>query len=129
MLARIRSLIEGLFAVVSAVAKLGYVLLITCWQFIVLVVSFIIGFAPYLETMMTQAIAHVTAFVAVMVDAQQGMKEALEAGWPPEWANAVAFTNVYFPLAECATMLVTLTSAWVIMGLVRVFKSFIPGIN
>lgn len=129
MLSTIRKIIQGLFEIVSHVLKVIWSILRSVWMLLVLVIGFLVGIYPYLDGVIDTVTMHVIAATSVLAGSTEGMKAALEAGWPPQLAGGLAFVNAYFPVAEVSGMTVTLISVYVVATLVRIVKSFFPTIN
>jgi len=118
--------LDGVGTIISRSFKLIWVLLKSFWPISVMLASVLWAVVPALqgaaEAMATRADAMWASLNGIAGD----MWAASLVGFPPAWANGIAYVNNYLPISEMVFFVGVLLATYATAALIRVFKSFLP---
>lgn len=106
-----------------------YVLISKAWAPLLAIFTFFASLWQTIKELVLDVAEKIAEAIGILVDAQQGMMDAIANGWPPQMANALAWVNTFFPVIPAAIMLGILIVLLVVCGYIRMLKSIIPGIG
>lgn len=120
--------IKAIWEVISKISKLIWVLITNAWKPLLGVSSLLALLWQKVKEVVGIIVDSVSGIWATISGAGSDAKTMMAAGWPPWMADAFAFGNGFFPVAETMLYFGIIISTFLVMTLVRIVKSFLPAV-
>jgi len=120
---------EGIYEIVSNIGHWIWGLIKKLGKFIIAIGSLLVALWQQVSTFAQAVWTHISTLFTLFNDYRTGMESAVAAGWPPAFANTIAYCNEIVPVQELLIAIVFLCSFWIVCTGIRIVKSCIPTIS